>query len=168
MTVSYTLVEGGVLRNDGVAIPNDEGNADWQAYLAWVGASNTPAQLTIGFAVDAAKAKLSEAASVQRSLHLGDRTDPVHWQLLGAEAKAADVDGTVEAGEYPLLEAEVPALGADVAAVATAVLAKRAAVVQKWVAIQAVLDAKLAEVDAATTLAGIRTVLASVTWPAVS
>lgn len=34
---------GGVVRDDGALIPNDERNADWQTYLVWVAAGNTAA-----------------------------------------------------------------------------------------------------------------------------
>ena len=31
-----------IKRSDGVCIPTDEGNKDYQEYLAWVDAGNTP------------------------------------------------------------------------------------------------------------------------------
>jgi len=41
----YTLYPAHVLRaEDGAAIPFDESNADYAAYLAWVGEGNTPNQ----------------------------------------------------------------------------------------------------------------------------
>lgn len=40
--MEYVLVEGGVRRlSDKAVIPEDERNADWLAYLAWVAAGNT-------------------------------------------------------------------------------------------------------------------------------
>jgi len=41
---TYTLAEkGGVVRgSDGACIPQDEGNADWRAYQAWVASGKTP------------------------------------------------------------------------------------------------------------------------------
>jgi hypothetical protein len=43
MTESYKLnAMGGVQRlSDGAFIPEDERNADWRTYLAWVAAGNT-------------------------------------------------------------------------------------------------------------------------------
>ncbi|WP_157646650.1 hypothetical protein [Burkholderia ubonensis] len=44
MTISYQLISGSttVLRSDGMYIPADPANADYEAYLAWVGAGNAP------------------------------------------------------------------------------------------------------------------------------
>jgi hypothetical protein len=41
--MTFQLVSGGVMRDDGAFIPNDSKNRDWQAYLAWVGAGNVAA-----------------------------------------------------------------------------------------------------------------------------
>lgn len=38
----YKLVENGVVRSDGASIPNSEDNRDWQRYLDWLAAGNTP------------------------------------------------------------------------------------------------------------------------------
>jgi hypothetical protein len=38
----YKLLENGVLRSDGVSIPNDEANRHWQEYQAWLTLGNTP------------------------------------------------------------------------------------------------------------------------------
>lgn len=45
MTISYQLIADSttVLRSDGVYIPADLANADYEAYLAWMAAGNTPA-----------------------------------------------------------------------------------------------------------------------------
>ena len=41
---SYTLTSGsGVLQDNGLAIPADPLNTDWQAYQAWLAAGNAPA-----------------------------------------------------------------------------------------------------------------------------
>jgi hypothetical protein len=41
--MAYTLTNGtSVTRDDGAWIPNDPGNADWQAYQVWLAAGNTP------------------------------------------------------------------------------------------------------------------------------
>lgn len=40
----YTLYDGYVLRADGAMIPFDESNRDYQDYLAWLAAGNTPTQ----------------------------------------------------------------------------------------------------------------------------
>lgn len=165
MSFTYTAFDGGVLRSDGVSIPDDAGNSDWLDYQAWLGEGNTPTSLAVEDVRVSARARLKRAASTQRLLHVDERTDALHWPLLCAEAAEAEVDGTIEASEYSLLEAEIPALGATVAAVATAVLTKRAAVVQKWVGIQGVLDTKLAEVDAANTEAQIKSAVSSAAWP---
>jgi hypothetical protein len=41
---TYTLTTSGtsIVRNDGAVIPVSPTNADYQAYLAWVAAGNTP------------------------------------------------------------------------------------------------------------------------------
>lgn len=38
----YKLVEGGVMRTDGTAIPDCPGNRDWQQYQEWLAQGNTP------------------------------------------------------------------------------------------------------------------------------
>ena len=41
--MKYKLRDVGVLDTEtGASIPNDEGNRDWQKYLAWVAEGNTP------------------------------------------------------------------------------------------------------------------------------
>lgn len=39
---TYKLTDNGVVKNGMAYIPDDEGNRDWQAYLAWVAAGNEP------------------------------------------------------------------------------------------------------------------------------
>ena len=36
------IVESVIRKEDGAMIPKDEGNRDYQEYLAWVAAGNTP------------------------------------------------------------------------------------------------------------------------------
>ena len=43
MVAGYTLTgSSGVMRGDGAFVPVEPANADWQAYLAWLAAGNTP------------------------------------------------------------------------------------------------------------------------------
>lgn len=40
--MKYKLTANGVIRDDGVNIPADEGNRDYREYLEWLAAGNTP------------------------------------------------------------------------------------------------------------------------------
>ncbi|HEY1191065.1 MAG TPA: hypothetical protein VGE74_25755 [Gemmata sp.] len=52
MSTSYTAIHDdltgrfqGVLRDDGAQVPRDEGNADWQVFLAWNATADPPVSL---------------------------------------------------------------------------------------------------------------------------
>jgi hypothetical protein len=40
--MTYQKRENGVLRSDGMFIPNDPDNRHWQEYLAWLAEGNEP------------------------------------------------------------------------------------------------------------------------------
>ncbi len=65
--MTYTLLPNStsVLRGDGAIIPNDPGNADWQAYQAWLGAGNAPTAQTVVQSQAAQTAALSAACGAQ-------------------------------------------------------------------------------------------------------
>ena len=47
MSLTYQLTAGtSILRSDGACVPADPGNSDFQAYLAWLSAGNSPQQAT--------------------------------------------------------------------------------------------------------------------------
>lgn len=105
-----------------------------------------------------------QAQELARRLSNSELT-PLHYGERLAEARLADVDGAIAAGEYPLLEAEVGYNGVDVAAVATNVLAE-------WVTLRrdlGTLETRRrelhAEVDAATTLNDLIGLSRGIYWP---
>lgn len=49
LTYTYTLLEGSnyVARSDGLIVPDDPANVDWQLYEAWLAAGNAAATATV-------------------------------------------------------------------------------------------------------------------------
>ncbi len=164
----YRTAPGGVVRtSDGAFIPNDPANGAWQRYQAWLAVPNVPDAEDLDAIRAAVRSDVAEQAAAQRARHLA-LSDPTHvalWRMRLDEAARADADGSIDPGEYPLLEAEVGHTGVDVAAVATAVLAEGEVVRTALAAIHATeLDAAAA-IDAAGDVTAIRVVLAELSWP---
>ncbi len=57
------LANGGIQRSDGALVPVSPGNADYQAYMAWVAAGNTPSPVPALTAAQAALATYNTAIS---------------------------------------------------------------------------------------------------------
>lgn len=165
----YRQAVGGVRRGDQF-IPEDPKNRDWQAYLAWVAGGGSPDPIldpTMAQAQAVAKDEVDRQADLERAKHLPPipsqaTVDLLRWE----EADAAAVDGSITAGEYPMLEAEIPEKGADVASVATAVQAERSALKTSLAAIEDVRVTAHDDIDTAATLTDVRNVVTGLTWPA--
>lgn len=169
MPFSYYQADGGVMRSDGAFVPEDPENRDWRAYLAFIaggGAVGAPMDGSLEEVQAAARGQIEQQAEEQRMAVLPlEGSGLLAWQMRLEEAEAANADGSIDPGEYPLLEAEIPAMGLDVPAVATAVLAEAVTVRADWAAIAAVVSDKKADVDNQVTPAAVRAVLDTVVWP---
>ena len=165
----YRLAQGGVVRGTQF-IPTDPKNRDHQRYQAWLAAGGAPDAIqepTLADARTSANAEIDRQADRERAQHLPAVTsqgtvDLLRWD----EAARASVDGSITAGEYLMLEAEIPGKGADVASVAAVVLAERTALATPLAAIESVRVAARTAIAAAATLTDVRNVVVGLTWPA--
>ncbi|MEO0629345.1 MAG: hypothetical protein AAFY46_01290 [Planctomycetota bacterium] len=146
------------------------GSDSWLAleYQAFLDGSGAPADATVFQPLDsrkaAAKAKAdTEAAALIAGRRSDARPDFYFTERL-RQAREADADGSIAAGEYPLLEAEVPATGATVADVATAVLAEWSTIELEIATIEARRHAIHTEIDALTTAGAIENYLRRFFW----
>lgn len=165
----YQLVAAGGVKRGGAFIPDDDGNKDWRAYQAWLTGGGVPdAAVTLTLAEYQARARVEvdRQAEAERLAHVSAGSGQAEVDLERyLEADAAAVDGSITAGEYELLEAEIPEHGADVAAVATYVQAERAARKTALAAIEDVRVTAHSDIDAAANEAAVDAVVAAVSWP---
>lgn len=170
MSFSYkaTPTGAGWIRSDGAFVPFDATNRDYQTYLAWVAAGNSadPAiEPTLSDAQEDAQKYLEQEADRRRRTDFKSASDLVWWRELVLEAQAADADGSITAGEYPLLEAEIPVRGDSASSVATNVLAEYAAVKASWAAINAARTNASDAVSNSVDVSGVRDAEDAVAWP---
>ncbi len=167
----YQLAENAVIRTrDQLRIPLDETHSAYREYLAWADAGGVP-DAAVAISITQARQQgidqLSIEANRGRRRHIpADPAQVFADEVALKGAGVANADGSIAAGEYPMLEAMVPRVGADVAAVATALLAARTSL-EAWLAgVEAVYQAALEGIEAALSPAAVQTVLDGVAWPA--
>lgn len=168
-TLSFKRVVARVYDSQtGQEIVEDMLSPAWTDYLSWK-SLNTPDPITpisISAVRTQAIAEVNRLAAEQRERWMPrDTGSSLWWTERLAEAKLADADGSIGAGAYPLLEAEVGLNGADVAAVADNVLTEWTTLRGKLAGIETARRDAVADINAAGTEAAIRAIPPAVTWP---
>ena len=164
----YRLATGGVIR-EGAFIPDDDSLQAWNVYQDWLNAGNTPDPAAVALLADEqtnARQRIDEKAEELRLAVVprgGGRA--MLERLRHEEAFLADADGTIDPGEYPLLEAEVGINGVDVEAVATFVLNEKSAMVTWFSQVEAVRVATLDAIDSAADVAAVAAAESAASWP---
>lgn len=186
--MSYELLgatdNAGVRRvSDGAFIPPDLRNKDWQDYLTWrdlLGDVNVPKYSglpELDQVKQSAKADVDEAADAEIATQLAAFGGT--WGLVGGgaalgfanaellrEAHEIEGVGSPAAADYPLLNALIGVLGAsDLSNAGTLVRAEWDAVKSAVGSALAVQRGAHANIDAATTEAGVQAVLDSIDFP---
>lgn len=159
----------GIVLNGATYVPEDTRNRLWNDYLEWVAAGGTPDPADVETLEDArarATQIVDEEAETLRRRWVPSLDGHVEFTRMRVEeAEAAAVDGSIDPGEYPLLEAEVPHTAADVAAVAAAVLAERDTRKAAFAQIEAERSRLLRAFADSTTSVDVDTALAGRSWP---
>jgi len=153
-------------------VPDDAANRARRNYNAWVTLGGVPdagPAPTLANYQAAAETQVRTEAAAERAQHFARSADAAGQELIDAmtfrEAELADVDGGIDPGEYPLLEALIDIKGVDVAAVATQVLADRLTLATSLGAIEDVLQTALDAIANAADNDDVDTALAAVVWP---
>lgn len=100
----YKLDPIGVVRSDGLHIPNDTRNRHWQEYLAWVALGNTPDPEFTQAELDAQAAEAAE-----RALRLANRAAAKADALVAelASRTPAEIDAYIVANVTDLASAKL-------------------------------------------------------------
>jgi hypothetical protein len=111
----YKLTQGtNVLRSDGVSIPKDERNTDYQRYLAWLAEGNTPEQADPVAPVVPVSVTMRQARLALLQQELLTQVNDAVASMPGAQGEAVRIEwefsSTVERNR-PLVQALAASLG---------------------------------------------------------
>lgn len=89
----YKLLENGVLREDGVSIPANEGNRHYQEYLAWVALGNTPDPADEPTPEQVARDEEIQQAPLTAREYFANSPAAINFIRLTPEEQAIAIDG---------------------------------------------------------------------------